>query len=307
PAGYTHPGYAASLGEFGSPRALEGSGGFLLERAIPGDDARDAMGCYPLFSCLDWPRLGDDLAALEGRLVSLAAVIDPFAPGDADGLRALFPDRVLPFKEHFVADLTTHDLGALSRHHRYYARRALARCEVEVAADPSRHLDAWTDLYSTLCSRHALTGIKAFSRAAFEKQLRVPGLVLLLARHEGETVGAHLWYEMGEVAYSHLAAASEKGYDLMVLYALYFRACEHFRGRVRFVDFGAGAGLGAPGGDGGNGEDGLARFKRGWANASRTAYFCGRVLDRTRYAKILAARGLGEEGYFPAYRRGEFA
>jgi hypothetical protein len=300
-AGYAHPGYAASLAEFGTPRALPGSGGFLLERTIPGGGDRDAMGCYPLLCCRDWERLDADLAALEGDLVSVAAVLDPFGPADAQRLRALFPDRTLPFKEHFVADLATHDLTGLSRHHRYYARRALARCDVEVSADASRHADEWTSLYATLCERHHLTGLKAFSRATFEAQLRVPGMTMLRAVSEGETVGAHLWYVQGEVAYSHLAAASPRGYDLMVLYALYFRACEHFRGKVRYVDFGAGAGL-APGE-----EDGLARFKKGWANDVRTAWFCGRILDRGRYAKILAARGLKDDGYFPAYRKGEFA
>ena len=300
PAGYAHPGYAGSLSEFGTPFPLAGSGGFLLERGIPGTMERDAMGCYPLFSCLDWSRLGEDLAALEGRLLSVAAVVDPFGPGDEAALRACFRDRVVPFKEHFVADLASHDLAALSRHHRYYARRALARCEIEAAADPSRHLDEWTALYATLCARHDLGGIKAFSRAAFERQLAVPGMVMLRARAGGETIGAHLWYVQGDVAYSHLAAASDRGYEAMVFYALYFRACEHFRGRVRYVDFGAGAGV-ASGAD-----DGLTRFKRGWANATRMAYFCGRILDRERYAKILAARGLDRERYFPAYRAGEF-
>ena len=301
-AGYAHPGYVASLAEFGTPRPLPRSGGFLLERDIPGGGDRDAMGCYPLLSCRDWDRLGDDLAALEGALVSVAAVLDPFGPAEPERLRALFPDRTLPFKEHFVADLQTHDLASLSRHHRYYARRALSRCEVEVCAEPERHAAEWTGLYATLCARHHLSGIKAFSPAAFEAQLRVPGLVMLRALAGGETVGAHLWYVQGEVAYSHLAAASARGYDLMVLYALYYRACEHFRGRVRWVDFGAGAGVAADGE-----EDGLARFKKGWANDVRTAWFCGRILDRARYAKILAARGLKDDGYFPAYRKGEFA
>jgi len=308
PVGYAHPDYAASLAGFGMPRRLPASGGFLLERPLPGADAgsasagRDAMGCYPLLACLDWDRLGEDLAALEGKLVSVAAVADPFGLDDPDRLRTHFPDRVIPFKDHFVADLERHDLAALSRHHRYYAKRALARAGIEVCAEPSQHLDEWTDLYATLCARHDLRGIQAFSRGAFERQLRVPGIVMLRARHEGTTVGAHLWYVQGEVAYSHLAAASPRGYDLMVFYALYWAACEHFRGRVRFIDFGAGAGLAAAGE-----EDGLTRFKRGWANATRTAYFCGRILDRARYAKILSDRGLEDGGYFPAYRKGEFA
>ncbi|HZN04818.1 MAG TPA: GNAT family N-acetyltransferase [Candidatus Polarisedimenticolia bacterium] len=300
PAAYAHPGYAASLSEFGTPRALPGSGGFLLERAIPGTSDRDAMGCYPLFSCLDWSRLGDDLAALEGTLVSVAAVVDPFGLDDEERLRACFRDRVVPFKEHFIADLDRHDLASLSRHHRYYARRALARSDVEVCVDPPQHLDEWLALYATLCARHDLRGIQAFSRTAFEQQLRVPGIVLLRARSDGETIGAHLWYVQGEVAYSHLAAASPRGYEAMVFYALYWRACEHFRGRVRVVDFGAGAGLAA------GADDGLTRFKRGWANGTRMAYFCGRILDRERYAKILAG-GRAEERYFPAYRAGEFA
>jgi hypothetical protein len=309
PSGYAHPDYAASLGEFGTPRRLPASGGFLLERAIPGVSSpdptvagRDAMGCYPLLACLDWDRLGGDLAALEGQLVSIAAVLDPFGLDDPARLQALFPDRVLPFKDHFIADLEHHDLATLSRHHRYYAKRALAQAEVEVCAEPPRHLDEWTDLYAMLCARHGLRGIQAFSRSAFERQLRVPGMTMLRARSGGATVGAHLWYVQGDVAYSHLAAASPRGYELMVFYALYWRACEHFRGRVRFIDFGAGAGL-ATGGE----EDGLTRFKRGWANATRTAWFCGRILDRALYAKILAGRGLEAGGYFPAYRKGEFA
>ena len=42
--GYLHPGYARSLAEFGTPRELERSGGWLLERAIPGSSYFDAMG-----------------------------------------------------------------------------------------------------------------------------------------------------------------------------------------------------------------------------------------------------------------------
>ena len=58
--GYMHPGHAASLAEFGTPRELPRSGGWLLERAIPGAAARDAMGAYPLFACRDWTSLRAD-------------------------------------------------------------------------------------------------------------------------------------------------------------------------------------------------------------------------------------------------------
>ena len=55
--GYAHPAYAESLAEFGVPRLLPRSGGWILERRIESFPDRDAAGCYPLFSCRDWSRL----------------------------------------------------------------------------------------------------------------------------------------------------------------------------------------------------------------------------------------------------------
>ena len=47
-------------------------------------------------------------------------------------------------------------------------------------------------------------------------------------------------------------------------------------------------------------DDGLAQFKRGFANAETVAYLCGAVLDHGRYAELVA--GQPETAYFPAYR-----
>src|SRR5438105_60435 len=123
--GYMHANYARSLSEFGIPRALRHSGGWILERAVPGGVERDAMGAYPLFACADWSGLGTDLEDLRSELVSLALVTDPLAGCDPDQLRRCFADVVLPFKEHFVADLARPVDALVSRHHRRYARSAL--------------------------------------------------------------------------------------------------------------------------------------------------------------------------------------
>src|SRR5207237_160064 len=104
-SGYAHPGYAASLLEFGRPRALIQSGGWILERPIPGANARDAMGCYPIFSCRDWSLLKSDLVELSGDLVSLVLVADPFGNFTEKLLGDTFKDLLTPFKEHFVIDL----------------------------------------------------------------------------------------------------------------------------------------------------------------------------------------------------------
>jgi lipid II:glycine glycyltransferase (peptidoglycan interpeptide bridge formation enzyme) len=145
-----------------------------------------------------------------------------------------------------------------------------------------------------------LKGIKAFSKTAFAAQLRIPGMVMLRATYEGKTVGAHLWYPHGDVVHSHLAAVNPLGYELMASYALHWFALQSFTGEVRWLNIGSGSGLAAQ--DGG----GLAQFKRGWATGTRTAYFCGRIFNHSKYQEILATRRIRANDYFPAYRHGEF-
>ena len=97
--GYLSARYARALSEFGAPRALPRSGGWLLERDIPEAQGRDAMGCYPIFACRDWRLLATDLAELEEHLVSVALVADPFGDHDRALLENCF-DFLRPFKEH---------------------------------------------------------------------------------------------------------------------------------------------------------------------------------------------------------------
>jgi hypothetical protein len=300
-SGYRHPGYAASLAEFGIPRRLPRSGGWLLERPLAGGSSKDAMGCYPLFSCTDWSGLHADVDALAADLICVSLVTDPFGCYETADLRKCFTDRVIPYKAHFVADLRRPLAEVVTKHHRYYAERARALVEIERCDQPIQFLDEWLALYDHLIARHQLSGIKAFSRRAFSMQLTIPGLVMLRAIHAGQTVGAHLWYVQDEVAYSHLAAANALGYELQVAYALYWFAMETLADQAVWIDFGAGAGVS------GDGTDGLSWFKKGWATETRPTYFCGRIFDRARYADALAARGLDDSDYFPAYRRGEFA
>ncbi len=256
------------------------------------------MGPYPLFCCRDWRALQEDLERLDG-LVSVCLVADPFLDVEEAWLRRCFPDVVIPFKSHFVTDLRRPIDEIVSRHHRYYAQRALARVAVTRCDAPDQYLDDWVALYDHLTARHGLTGVKAFSRAAFAAQLRVPGIVMLRATAGEETVGAHLWFVEGDVVYSHLAAVSAVGYELMASYALHWSALQAFAPDTRWLDLGAASGVETR-------ASGLTAFKQGWATGTRTAYFCGRVLDRPAYDRITAGRGVLTADYFPAYRSGEF-
>jgi hypothetical protein len=300
--GYAHPSYAAALCELGTPRDLPASGGSILERPIEGFTDVDGMGPYPLFACRDWSGLGEDLANLEGRLVALSMVTDPFGEYDEADLRRWFGDRVVRFKEHFVVDLAESRQRDVHSHHRRNVAKARQNVAVERCSDPSQFLDEWDALYANLVRRHDIRGVAVFSKSSFGRQLRVPGLVAFRAIDEEATIGMTLWYSTGDVAYYHLGAYSEDGYAAGASFALFADAIEHFAGAgLAWLDLGGGAGL-----DGGH-NDGLARFKRGWSTGTRTAYFCGRVFAPDRYAEISGARGASGSRYFPAYREGEFA
>jgi len=260
------------------------------------------MGPYPLFVCDDWTHLREDLEAERRRLVSVALVTDPFAPVAPAILSGCF-DRVSRFKEHFVVDLSKPPV--VSSHHRYYAKRGLKQIRVSGQDNlDAAALDRWVDLYSNLVGRHSLSGIKAFSRESFAGQLRVPGLVMLEAWHDGKVVGAHLWYVQGDKAYSHLMALNVEGYLLHAGYALYWEALHSsaalFGPEVTWLTLGAGAGVDA------TSDDGLTWFKRGWSGETRPVYLCGKVLDSENYSALSNARGTAQSSYFPAYRAGEF-
>ena len=259
------------------------------------------MGCYPLFVCEDWTQLKDDLDQVEG-LVCLSLVTDPFGQYDIEDLQRCFPDLVTPFKQHFVIDLSRAPETFVTSHHRRNARKALAEVSVEECADPVSFLDDWTALYRTLVERHGVTGMAAFSRESFARQLSVPGLVAFRAVYHGATVGMLLWYSQGNRSYYHLGAYSQRGYELRASFALFDYAIRSFAQReIEWLSLGSGAGVGK------RAESGLSRFKEGWSTGVRTAYFCGRIFDAKHYQEIVRARNISATNYFPAYRVGEFS
>jgi hypothetical protein len=298
--GYVHPAYARSLSEFGEPLLLPKSGGFLLKRTVTGTSV-DAMGPYPLFACSDWTKLKSDLENLGEPLVSAVVVTDPFGNYTETLLKDCFNDRVIPFKSHFVTDLTCSLESSISEHHARNARAGAREVEIDRCEEPSSCLDDWSSLYSILIKRHQIRGIRAFSRQCFEQQLLIPGIVCFRASRGQRTVGMTLWYVQGEIAYYHLGAYSDDSYRLRASFAIFREALRYFASnRLRYANLGAGAGVD------GQGEDGLSRFKQGWSTLTRTAYLCGRICNRRAYDELVAAAGAATTGYFPAYRNGEF-
>jgi hypothetical protein len=300
--GYLSPLYAESLAEFGTPLHLPGSDGWLLVRPIPETAEHDAIGCYPLFNCRNWRALGSDLDELAARALAVSLVVDPFSGVEVAELRGWFPDVCHPFKEHAVIDFSRGWRQAICRHHRRNIRLAAGRVEVERCADPSHWLETWIELYEQLIGRHGVCGVARFSRASFSRQLCVPGIAAFRAFVDTETVGMILWYVADAVAYYHLGAFSPLGYTTRAAFALFDAALGDLAGRgVRWAALGSGAGWQT------TTDDGLARFKNGWANDRRTAWFCGRILAPVKYERLTAARKPHATDYFPGYRQREAA
>ena len=298
--GYLHPGYAKSLEEFGTPRELPQCRGWILERQIPGLSYRDAMGCYPVFACQDWSQLHVDLEGLKNELVTLSLVADPFGDFDLAYLQRCF-DVVIPFKEHFVINLCQPINEIVSEHHHKYARKSLQQVQVEKCQNPIQHLDEWSDLYAALIERHNIDGLRAFSRDAFARQMNIPGVIMFRVLFQGITIGANIFYVQDDVAYGHLSAFNAQGYELGAPYAVKWAAIEYFiDNKLHWLNLGGGSGTSD------KDMDGLSWFKKGWANGTRTAYFCGRIFDQNKYSEIMKEKGIVESDYFPPYRKDEF-
>ncbi len=301
-AGYGSAEYAHALPHLGRPRELRHAGGWILERSIPGTPHQDAMGPYPRFCCQDWEGLSRDLRDLQGHLVSLVLVTDPFASLDEQALRDLFPDHVLRYKAHYVVELARFGEDSLCANHRRNVRRAGRKVEVEIEPAGPERLRDWVRLYEGLIVHRGIRGPARFSRQALARQLQVPGMYMVHARAEGRVVGMQLWLRDGPRAYYHLSASDAEGYRRLAAYAMTWEALR-FLGSlgVRWADLGAGAGIHP------RPDDGLAYFKQGWATQTRPVFLCGRILDRRRYRMLCGRAPAGETPFFPAYRRGEGA
>jgi Acetyltransferase (GNAT) domain len=295
--GYRNPQYAESLAEIGTPLYLSHADGWLLGRPIPESGERDAIGCYPVFDCGNWPALDRDLHELESRAVAVSLVVDPFAQVDRSLLGELFSDVCRPYKQHAVVDFGHAWRNAISPHHRRNTRLAARQVEIERCVDPAQWLETWNELYGHLLARHDIRGMAAFSRTSFRRQLAVPGMVAFRAGVKTKTVGMLLWYVADSLAYYHMGAFSPLGYECRAAFALFDFALSDLAARgVRWASLGAGAGWR------GQTDGGLTRFKTGWANANRTAWFCGRILAPSKYAQLTVARNLIDAEYFPKYR-----
>ncbi len=263
----------------------------VLQRDIPGAELTDALGCYPLSLIAPEADLQGGLERLRAAgAVSVSLVPDPVTgPGRGTLSEAFAICR--PFKTHYLIDRAALT-GAAPATHRRWIRKAMRECVVAVGALRDS-LGEWEQLYRGTIERHEITGLQRFSPDYFKALAGLSGVEVLKAKFEGETVAMALWIHGPDVVYYHLGASSAQGYETRAMYGIFEVAREHFSS-IRILHLGGAAGVAS------SPDDGLARFKRGFANREVDAYFCGAILDPERYAALTTERPAGN--FFPAYR-----
>lgn len=264
----------------------------LLTRSIPETNWFDALSCYPLTVFGQRPELKAGLERLrQADLVSVALVPDPLTSPSPEALAEVF-ELCRPFKTHYLID---RDAGPVrfAKNHRWSVRQAGKHCSFE-AIDLRENLEVWLALYRHTVARHQASGIYHFAPAYFRALAEMPVVTALAARHEGEIVAIILWVRDGDVVYAHLEGGSPAAYRTYATYGLIAAADEHFAD-CRIIHLGGAAGQ-EP-----EKRNGLAHFKRGFANREVTAYFCGSCLDPARYATLIGDQP--HPTFFPAYRQ----
>lgn len=279
---YASRDYAEALSHVGRSVEVPEWQGFVLERSIAAAGA-DAVGPYPLTVLPKAADIAGGLARLADlALVSVVTVPDPLQGADLSA----FPIR-RPFKTHQLID----GPFAPSKHHAERIRRGHRRCRVE-RRRLADHLDDWRRLYAGLVERRSVGGTADFPDSYFAMLAQAPALEAFVAEIGSEVVAMTLWFACEGVIYNHLTASNAAGYANGASFALYDAAIQHFADQG-VMNLGGGAGHAD------DPADGLAAFKRGFANREVVAEVCGAVLDGTRYAALSAGKATG---FFPAYR-----
>ena len=254
----------------------------------------DAMGPYPVTPLEPTSDLDEVREILNAAgLVSWVGVTDVLQP-NLPRLDDIF-DYTRSFKTHHLVDRSLNE-PRYTKHHRYEVRRAQRTCETRVISLHA-HLTAWKALYADLISRHAIGERQQFSDAYMEMLADSPDVTPIGAFVDEELVSAHLWVTGEDGVHSHLAASNPAGYRCGASYAVYDHAISHFTNHT-LIDLGGVA----------SAEDatssGLARFKKGFANAERTNFIVGLVGQPAVYHELCEERSDSptDPAYFPAYR-----
>ena len=270
---FSHPycsaAYAQALEEAGS-HAFEvpGWGAHVLVREGPGGK-RLAVGARPFASLHPACDLQAGLDHLrEAGVTSVSLVTDPLWGAEPADLKQAF-DICRPFKEIYLVDKES-ERTRIGKRHRNRIKHARSKTEVR-EIDLRDHLERWLELYRRNVTNRKIP--QPFTDEYFERLAEFPELQTFAVMVDDEIATIAMWIPYRDTLYFHDAASSAEGHATGASYVAFAHIVENLKG-CRYVFLGGAADFFD------DPLDGLARFKRGFANRSNTSYLCSSILSR---------------------------
>jgi hypothetical protein len=268
---FSHPycseAYSQALEEPDSQAlAVPDWGTHVLVRKGPGGK-KLAVGARP-FAALD---PGSDLQAgldhlRDAGITSVSLVTDPLWGPEPSALQEAF-DVCHRFKETYLVDKAAGP-AKIGKRHRNRINKARSTGELrEISL--AENLDTWLELYSCNVANRQIP--QPFSTAYFERLAEFPELLTTAVLVAGEIVTITTWVPYRDTLYFHDAASNAKGHAASASYVAFADVVENFAD-CRYLFLGGSADFYD------DRLDGLARFKRGFANRSNVSYLCSAIL-----------------------------
>jgi Acetyltransferase (GNAT) domain/Helix-turn-helix domain len=156
----------------------------------------------------------------------------------------------------------------IRKRHRNRINRASRAAEVRKVS-LSDHLDVWFRLHEENVRRRQIQD--AYSREYFERLAEMGGLETVAVIKEGRFVTMTLWFRHEDVLYYREGASSEEGFEISASYGAFAYAIQH-AAPCSYVFLGGSVGMYD------DHRDGMATFRRGFANATVPSYLCSATL-----------------------------
>ena len=195
-------------------------------------------------------------------VASVSLVTDPMWSPSQTVMEAAF-GSCRPFNENYLID---RGLGRMRLHKRH--RKMIANANKVCAIDRlslAPLLERWWQLYQS--NREIRVAVDSTPPKYFEMLAGLEGVDVIAAHHENEIVTMNIWLRFKDVLYYIDGASNQTGLAISGPYATFAYVIENYVD-CRYIFLGGSADFRGPR------SDGLARFKRGFANASVRDYLC---------------------------------
>jgi transposase-like protein len=193
---------------------------------------------------------------------SVSLITDPMWSPGQNLLEAAF-GSCRPFNENYLID---RGLGRVrvQKRHRNMINDAKRLCHID-RLHLAPMLERWWNLYQS--NQQMRAPVHSTPPKYFEMLAGLEGVDVIAAHYENEIVTMNIWLRFNDILYYIDGASNQKGLAISAPYATFAYVIEHYA-NCRYIFLGGSADFRGPR------SDGLARFKRGFANVSVRDYLC---------------------------------